>query len=257
MQSALIDFNHIMDLGIHGKRALVLAASDGLGKAVAAELVAAGVRVVISSRNSEKLAATAAAIGAEGTVQADLGVTGEAARIVEETVAQLGGIDILVTNAGGPPAGKFKDLDDAQWCQSFQELFIAVTESVRASLPHMAAGKWGRVVMITSIAGKEPIANLTLSNALRPAVHGLMNTLAKEHGPDGVTFNAILPSFTNTARVEHLTGGDTSKLAANIPVGRIGEPEEFGKLAAFLCSAHAGYISGQAIGFDGGSMQSW
>ena len=248
---------HYMDLGIKGKRALVLAASDGLGKAVATELAAAGVRVIISSRNSEKLSATMRVAGAEGYVKGDLSVPGDAARIVNEAVAQLGGIDILVTNAGGPPPGKFKDFDDAQWQLSFQELFMAVVESVRASMPHMAKEKWGRVVMITSIAGKEPIANLTLSNALRPAVHGLMNTLAKEHGPDGITFNAILPSFTNTARVEHLTGGDNSKLAANIPVGRIGEPDEFGKLAAFLCSAHAGYISGQAIGFDGGSMQSW
>lgn len=243
-----------MDLGIQGKKALVMASSQGLGKAVAQELVREGAQVILSSRNLEALEAAAKEVGAVGVIPADLAEKGAAAALVEAAADQLGGLDILVTNAGGPPSGTFADITEEQWSLSFQELFSSVTEAVRAGIPFMAEENWGRIVMITSIAGKEPIHNLTISNALRAGLHGLMNTLSKELGPQGITVNAVLPSFTATDRLKHL-GADLSKLAEGIPVGRIGDPEDFGKLVVYLCSVQAGFISGQAVGFDGGSMQ--
>lgn len=131
---------------------------------------------------------------------------------------------------------------------------MSVVQAVRAVQPGMAEQNWGRIVMLTSIAAKKPIHNLTTSNALRAGVHGLMNTLSKELGPDGITVNAVLPTFTETNRLKHLRR-QKDDLAKHIPVGRIGQPDEFARLVTFLCSEHAGLISGQAVGFDGGSMQ--
>ncbi len=244
-----------MDLRIKDKRALVFASSQGLGKAIAQELVAEGARVLISSRNPEKLAETAAQVGAHGVIACDLGDPTAVDDLMDQARQKLGGVDILVTNAGGPPLGKFADLDDAQWHLSFQELFMSVVQATRAVRPLMAEQRWGRIVMVTSIAGKEPAMNLTLSNALRAGVHGLMNTLSKELGPDGITVNAVLPTYTETDRLKQFRGSFET-MAKQIPVGRLGQPEEMAKLVAYLCSDSAGFISGQAIGFDGGSMHS-
>lgn len=244
-----------MDLGIKNRRALVFASSDGLGKAVAQVLAEEGAEVIISSRNTEKLEATAREVSAHSFIQCDLGDPGAAENLVKEAMARLGGIDILVTNAGGPPPGMFKDINDDQWQQSFQELFMSVIQAVRAVQPAMAEQHWGRIVMLTSVAGKEPITNLTISNALRAGVHGLMNTLSKELGPEGITVNAVLPTYTETDRLKQLRG-ISDKLVKQIPLGRLGQPDELAKLVAYLCSESAGFVSGQAIGFDGGSMQS-
>lgn len=242
-----------MDLKLNKKRALVLASSDGLGKAVAQQLAAEGADVMISSRNIKKLKATAAEINARGFIQCDLGDPEAIANTIEKTVGMLGGIDILVTNAGGPPPGTFADFGDEQWETSFQELFMSVVQAVRAVRPTMAEQHWGRIIMLTSIAGKEPVDKLTLSNALRAGLHGLMNTLSKEMGPEGITVNAVLPSYTETDRFRQLKR-KLSEIIQHIPVGRVGQPDELAKLVAFLCSDSAGFISGQTIGFDGGSL---
>ena len=245
-----------MDLGIKGKRAAVAAGSAGLGLGTARALVEAGVQVAICGRDPERLAAAAESLGqAAHPLVADVSTVEGATGFVEAAVESLGGLDILVTNAGGPPLGKFADLDDAQWHLSFQELFMSVVQATRAVRPLMAEQRWGRIVMVTSIAGKEPAMNLTLSNALRAGVHGLMNTLSKELGPDGITVNAVLPTYTETDRLKQFRGSFET-MAKQIPVGRLGQPEEMAKLVAYLCSDSAGFISGQAIGFDGGSMHS-
>ena len=132
---------------------------------------------------------------------------------------------------------------------------MSVTEAVREAVPPMAAKRWGRIVMVTSFAGKEPVKNLTISNALRAGLHGLMNTLSKELGSQGITVNAVLPSFTDTDRLRQLRS-DTEELTTLIPVGRLGQPSELGKLVAFLCSEHTGFVTGQAVGYDGGCLQS-
>ena len=242
-----------MDLKITGKRALVFASSDGLGKAVAKELAAEGVRVVISSRNAEKLALTAKEIGAEGFIPCDLLRKGAARDLTKAAIEKLGGLDILVTNAGGPPTGLLKDVTIEQWESSFQSLFMSLVESVQVALPEMSKSGWGRILMITSAAAKEPIANLTISSSLRAGVHGLVNAVSKEIGANGITINALMPTFTATERLKELRP-NTEEMLSKIPMKRLGKPDELGKLAAFLASDHAGFMTGQAIAYDGGSL---
>jgi 3-oxoacyl-[acyl-carrier protein] reductase len=244
-----------MDLNIRGKRALVLASSQGLGKAVAQELVAEGARVIISSRNMESLASCAKEIGAEGFIPCDLLVKGAAHALTKAAIEKLGGLDILVTNAGGPPKGRFDALSSVQWDESFQSLFMSVVESMQVAIPEMSKAGWGRILLITSIAGKEPIPNLTVSSSLRAGVHGLVNAVSKEVGANGITINAILPTFTETERLHDLKV-DIEAMLRTIPVRRLGKPDELGKLVAFLASDIAGFITGQAIAYDGGALAS-
>lgn len=244
-----------MDLGIKDKKALVFASSEGLGKAVAEALIAEGANVILSSRSEDKLSSTTSEIGASGFIPSDLSRKGAGRMLVKEAIKRLGGIDILVTNAGGPPAGTFKDISVEQWENSYQSLFMSLIEAIHEAAPEMKKSKWGRILMITSVAGKEPVKNLTISNSLRAGVHGLANTLSKELGPDGITVNALLPTYTETQRLIDLNRKEEDMIA-QIPVGRLGKPEEFGKLAAFLASEHAGFITGQAIAYDGGSLSS-
>jgi 3-oxoacyl-[acyl-carrier protein] reductase len=242
-----------MDLNISGKRALVFASSEGLGKAVAKELAAEGARVIISSRSSDKLALSAKDIGAEDFIVCDLSRTGAARNLTRVAIEKLGGLDILVTNAGGPPTGTFKDITSEQWESSYQSLFMSLVESIQEALPEMSKAAWGRILMITSVAAKEPIANLTISSALRAGIHGLVNAVSKEIGVNGITINALMPTFTATERLKELRP-NPEELLAKIPMRRLGRPDELGKLAAFLASDHAGFITGQAIAYDGGSL---
>ncbi|RZK61513.1 MAG: SDR family oxidoreductase [Hymenobacter sp.] len=261
-----------MDLGINGKIALVAAASKGLGRAVAEELAAEGATLVLCARGEAELQRTCAAIeAAHGTpvlgIAADLSTLEGVARVTGAALARFGRVDILVTNTGGPPAGTFEQHSPEAWQAATNLLLTSVVELTRAVLPSMKAHGWGRILNITSIAVKQPVAGLMLSNSLRAAVTGMARTLATEVAPLGITVNNILPGYTRTDRVEHLAQATatkegisaaeaTARWTQEIPMQRLGEPAEFAALAAFLCSARASYITGTSIAVDGGWIKS-
>jgi 3-oxoacyl-[acyl-carrier protein] reductase len=243
-----------MDLGLRDRRALVLGASSGLGRAVAAALVAEGARVAICARNKARVEAAARELGAQLGLPADLSVPGAATTLVETASQKLGGLDILVTNTGGPPKGPFVDVTEAMWREGFQSLWMSAVDAIRAALPGMRERRWGRVLLITSTAAKEPIPGLTVSSGLRAGLLGLVKTIAPEVAEDGVTINALLPGYTATERITEL-GIPEDTLAEHIPARRLGRPEELGAMAAFLASEQAGYVTGQAIAVDGGFIR--
>ncbi|MCX7057570.1 MAG: SDR family oxidoreductase [Proteobacteria bacterium] len=243
-----------MDLSLGNRRALVMGGSRGLGKAIAKALRAEGAQVAICARGAERVAAAAAELGVEGLV-CDLSVPGAAAAVVEEATRRLGGVDILVVNTGGPPPSLFIDLDDSAWRRAFEGLWMSSVGAIRAALPGMRERRWGRILMVTSVAAKEPVPNLMLSNSLRAGLHGMINSLAREVAADQVTVNALLPGYTLTERLQELRLNE-AVLAATIPAGRIGSPEEFAAVAAFLASGPASYVTGQALAIDGGLLQS-
>lgn len=246
-----------MDLGLKGKRALVMGASSGLGRAVAERLIAEGAIVAICARNEEKLRKAAKEMGAHFYIPCDLSKNSAALTLVDSAVKNFGDkpVDILVTNTGGPPAGAFADITSESWHIGFQGLWMSAAEGIRAVLPAMRAQRWGRILLVTSVAAKEPIAGLTVSNALRAGLLGLTKSISQEVAADGVTINALLPGYTKTERLEEL-GVSDEKLAAAVPARRLGRPEEMAALAAFLASQHAGYVTGQAIAVDGGYLHS-
>jgi 3-oxoacyl-[acyl-carrier protein] reductase len=243
-----------MDLQIKGKRALVFGASQGLGRAVAQALTKEGVRVAIAARTLDRLESTRREIAAELAIVVDVSRAGESRRAIEEASRAMGGVDILVLNTGGPPKAPFQEVTSSQWQEGFNALWMSVVEGVQAALPQMRERKWGRILLVTSAAAKQPIAGLTISNGLRAGLLGLANSLSKEVGRDGVTVNVLLPGHTMTERLKAL-GIDEAKIATEIPVGRVGKPEEFGATAAFLASEGAAVITGQAIAVDGGWTQ--
>ncbi|WP_046246316.1 SDR family oxidoreductase [Hymenobacter terrenus] len=261
-----------MDLRLIGKVALVAAASKGLGRAIAEELAAEGASLVLCARGEDVLQETCAAIAA-GTgvpvlgVPANVAEPADVARVVQAALERFGRIDILVTNAGGPPAGTFDTLSPAIWEAATHLLLTSVVELTRAVLPGMKERGWGRILNVTSIAAKQPVENLMLSNSLRAAVTGMARTLANEVAPFGVTVNNILPGYTRTERVVGLAEATaarentsaaavTERWEAGIPMRRLGEPREFAALAAFLCSERASYITGTSIPVDGGWIRS-
>lgn len=244
-----------MDLGIAGKRALVLGASKGLGRAVARALAAEGARVAIVSRDAQRLALCAAEIGAELGLPSDLSLPGNARALTAEVASHWGGIDILVTNTGGPPKAGFLQLDATAWQSGFEALWLGATEAIAAALPGMIERKWGRVLLITSVAAKEPMPGLTLSSGLRAGLLGLTKSLSDEVAQHGITVNALLPGYTRTERMEEL-GVTDAQVAAQVPARRMGTPEEFGATAAFLASQPAAYLTGQAVAIDGGWLRS-
>jgi 3-oxoacyl-[acyl-carrier protein] reductase len=244
-----------MDLMIAGKRALVLGASAGLGRAVAQALVQEGVRVAIVSRDAGRIEAARAAIGAECAFALDVEAPGAGRSAVDAATRLLGGIDIVVCNTGGPPKAQFADVTLDAWQHGFQGLFLGAVETMQAVLPGMRAQKWGRILLITSVAAKEPMPALTVSNALRAGLLGLTKSLSDEVACDGVTVNALLPGYTRTSRMEQL-GVTDAQIAGQVPARRMGEPQEFAALAAFLASQPAAYITGQAIACDGGWLRS-
>jgi 3-oxoacyl-[acyl-carrier protein] reductase len=242
-----------MDLGIAGRRAAVAAASKGLGFAVARALVDEGVKVAICGRQAGTIEAAAASLGA-GTVPivADLSVPSGASDFVRDARAALGGIDILVPNAGGPPPGNFASVTLDQYLDAFELNCRSTIAMCYEAVPEMRAQRWGRVVAITSIAVRQPIPTLILSNTARAGVTGFLKTLAREVAADGVTVNSLLPGLHATERVAALHRGSGNP-AAGIPAGVIGDPADFGRFAAFLCSEHARYVTGTATAVDGGA----
>ena len=242
-----------MDLGIAGKRAAVAAASKGLGFAAAQALAAEGVRVAICGRDADTVEAAAARIGGDAVgLVADVGTVAGATGFVEAARSALGGVDILVPNAGGPPAGDFAAFDDVEeYTRAFALNALSTIAMCKAAVPAMQTQGWGRVVAITSISVRQPIPTLILSNTARAGVTGFLKTLAGEVAPDGVTVNSLQPGLHATERLGALHG-DGADLGAMIPVRHIGRPEDFGACVAFLCSEAANYVTGAAIPVDGG-----
>lgn len=243
-----------MDLGLKTRRALVMGASRGLGRAIAEALAAEGARVAVCARAGGRLTTAAQDLGAHA-VACDLSADGAGARAVQEARQALGGLDILVVNTGGPPAGTFSALDDKAWRAGFESLVMSAIQSIREALPGMRAQRWGRIIIVTSVTAREPIPTLAISNIMRPGLHGLINTVSKEVAADNVTLNALMPGYALTERIVE-AGFDQGKLAEQIPARRLGKPEEIGALAAFLASDAAAYITGQAIACDGGLQRS-
>jgi 3-oxoacyl-[acyl-carrier protein] reductase len=244
-----------MDLGLQDTRALVTAASRGLGRACAAALAAEGARVFIVSRDEERLRAAERETGAVGHLALDLSTPGAPERAVEAAVAALGGLDILVCNAGGPPPGTFESTAVDEWEVGYRLTLMSTVRLCKAALPLLVDSGRGRIVNITSISVRQPIPNILQSNAYRSAVTAMAKTLAGEVAGRGVTVNNLAPGTILTDRVEQLYGGNLEGLASTIPAGRIGDPAEFGAACAFLCSRQAGYITGQTIGVDGGALR--
>lgn len=257
-----------MDLQLKGKRALVTGASQGLGYATARGLALEGCRVAISSRNPEKLNQAAQTLAGEAKIKV-IAIPGDvtdpafASTLIQKTVESLGGLDLLVTNAGGPPAGKFETFDDASWQQAVELSFLSHVRLIRTALPYLRKSEAPSVLTVTSVTVKEPLQNLILSNSVRMATAGLTKSLSQELGPEGIRFNSILPGWTVTERVQNLidhraqTNGtdpeeEFQKQSAAIPLGRMGTPEEFANAAVFLLSPAAGYISGVMLQVDGG-----
>ena len=257
-----------MDLGLDGKIALVAASSRGLGRAVATALAREGARLVMCARQRDDLEAAADRIcadtGAEVcTVALDLSQQEGPARFVQTAVEQLGGVDILVTNVGGPPPGSFAEIDDQAWSQAFEQLVLSTVRLIRQAAPQMARRRSGRVINIASIAVKQPIPGLLLSNALRAAVVGLAKTLAGELAPQGILINTVCPGRIATDRLLELDQEQARqsgmaleqvRLEAQrlIPLGRYGQPEELASLVTFLASSRASYITGTTFLVDGG-----
>ena len=257
-----------MDLGLRGKVALVAAASKGLGRATAEELANEGASLVICARGEETLEKArreiADSTGAQViAVAGDLSRGADVDRIVSAGIARFGRIDVLVTNAGGPPSGKFESLTPEMWQAAVDLTLMSVVNLTKAVLPGMKERRWGRIINVTSIAVKQPVDGLMLSNSLRSAVTGFARTLANEVATFGITVNNILPGYTRTERVEQLADAAVKRegisradavhrWTSEIPMQRLGEPREFAALAAFLASERASYITAASIPVDGG-----
>ena len=246
-----------MDLGLKDRRALVTAASRGLGRACAEALIAEGAKVFISSSNPAAIEATAKEIGAHGWLAADVSKKGDVDRLLQQAVQRLGGLDVLIVNAGGPPPGTFQSTPLEAWEGAFQLTLMSAVRLVNGALPHLKQSDQGRILFITSISVRQPIPNIVMSNALRGGVTGLAKTLSRELAPDRITVNCAAPDAILTDRIRQLSGADEAHLqqrAHSLPMKRFGDPAEFAAACAFLCSKQAAYISGQTLGVDGASL---
>lgn len=241
---------------IAGRRAAVAGASAGLGLATARALADEGVRVAICGRDEARLAAAAASLP-DDTVAftADVSTPEGAAAFVDRAADAMGPIDILVTNAGGPPPGTFASTDLSAYPRALDLNLLSAVAMCQHAVPGMRERGWGRVLAITSIAVRQPIPDLILSNTARAGLTGFLKTLAIEVAADGVTVNSLQPGLHDTERLRGLHGDDPSALASTVPARVLGRPEDFGRVAAFLCSEHARYITGAAIQVDGGAYR--
>ena len=260
-----------MDLGLKGKVALVSAASKGLGKAAALALAAEGAHVAICARHETELRAAAeeirSATGADVlAIPADVTRADDIQRFVDAAAEHFGRIDILVTNAGGPPSGTFDMFSDADWQAAFNLTLLSVVRLIRAALPHLRRAGGGRIVNITSSSVKQPIEGLLFSNTLRPGIIGLAKTLSLELAKDNILINNVAPGYHDTDRVKELDAARAARegrtpaevareTIKSIPLGRRGEPAELAALIVFLCSRHAAFMTGVTIQVDGGAQK--
>jgi 3-oxoacyl-[acyl-carrier protein] reductase len=245
-----------VDLGIAGRRAAVAAGSAGLGLGAASALVAEGVAVAICGRDRARVDAAAGQLGDLAIpLVADVSTTDGATAFVEAARDALGGIDILVTNAGGPPAGTFATTDLDAYPAALVLNLLSVVAMCQAAIPPMQEQRWGRVVAITSSTVRQPSPDLILSNTARSGATAFLSTVAREVARDGVTVNSVQPGLHATDRITSLYGDDTAKLGGAIPVGFVGDPMDFGKVVAFLCSEAARFVTGAHVQVDGGSYQ--
>jgi len=260
-----------MDLGIGGKRALVLASSQGLGLGIAHALCAEGANVLICGRVEDKLAAAAAELNAAGPGKAafavvDLAERSAAAALYAAAREKLGGVDILVNNTGGPPPGTTEAPDAEQWRAQIDTMLIRVIEITNLCLPGMKEAGWGRVLTVASSGVVQPIPNLAMSNTIRSSLVGWSKSLSNEVAAQGITVNMLLPGRIRTERLKNLDLAQAKRQGrtveevsaaeqAGIPAGRYGEPEEFGAVGAFLCSEPARYMTGGLIRCDGGAIR--
>jgi 3-oxoacyl-[acyl-carrier protein] reductase len=248
-----------MDLDLSDKIALVTGGSRGIGLAVAEGLAAEGARVVLSARDQASLARAVDSLRAAGgeavAIPADVGNQEQVKGLFERVRQTLGDPQILVVNAGGPPAGLPSGLTEEQWSRGFELTLMSAVRLTREALPAMRAARWGRIVNITSLAVKQPVPNLALSNAFRAAVTGFAKTLSREVAADGVTVNNVGPGYTATERLEELftDEGEKRRLVESIPARRFGTPEEVASLVVYLASRQAAYLTGQTIVPDGGA----
>jgi len=261
-----------MELGLRNKIALVAGSSSGLGEAVARSLAAEGASLVICARSKEKLEKVKAEIVQASSVEvlavaADLSTKSGVEQVLLESLDKFGHVDILVNNSGGPPAAKFEDTTSEMWEQAANLLLMSAVNLTRGVLPGMKERSWGRIINITSIAVKQPVENLILSNSVRAAVTGFARTLANEVAEYGITVNNVLPGYTRTQRLDYLAQNAAEKNGiskaeafqkweSDIPMGRVGEPHEFAAFVTFLASEKASYMTGQSIAVDGGFIRS-
>lgn len=242
-----------MDLGLSGRTAVVSGGSAGLGFATARSLVTAGVRVVICGRDAKRLTDAAAKIG-----NSCIGIVGDVSSVaggetfINQATAALGHIDIAVLNGGGPPAGNFASTSVANYETAVQNGLLSMIAMTKLVVPQMQSRKWGRVVAITSISVRQPIANLILSNTMRAGLTGFLKTVAREVASDCVTINTVQPGTHATDRITQLYGATPDAKALDIPAGVIGDPKDFGDVVAFLCSESAKFITGANLQVDGG-----
>jgi 3-oxoacyl-[acyl-carrier protein] reductase len=260
-----------MDFGIKGKSAIVTAASSGLGKASAMELATEGARVMINARNADKLTRAAEDIQAETgqevfALAGDVTDEGYVRELIAETNRTLGSVDLLITNAGGPPAGFFDDFNIQHYRDAVELNLISTINLCREAVPLMRKQSWGRIVAITSIAAKQPVENLILSNTARAGVLGFLKSLSQQVAANGITVNTLCPGYHLTERLKSLGSSMSQKQgvsieevyaswAASTPMNRIGDPREFAAVVAFMCSERASYLTGTVLQVDGGAYK--
>lgn len=243
-----------MNFGIEGRRAAVAAASSGLGLATAKALAAEGVTVAVCSRTRERIDAAAAEIGPLAVpLVADVSTEEGAAGFVHAAQQTMGGVDILICNGGGPPPGNFESTPPEAYRAAIELNCLAHIAMCIAAVPAMREQRWGRVIAFTSVGVRQPMAGLILSNVARSGLSAFLKTLAREVAGDGVTVNSLQPGLHDTDRVRQLYPGDIDPRDAGIPAGVFGQPEDFGRIAAFLCSETASFVTGTAIPVDGGA----
>ncbi len=242
-----------MELGLAGKKALVMASSKGIGKAIAASLLTEGASVCLHSRDEQRLRVLAEELGTAHYVASDLAQRGAASRLVRTASDRMGGLDILVTNTGGPARGNFLEIPNEQWYHDYQSVWMSAVEAMQECLPLMQRQNWGRILLVTSVAARESLPALTTSNGLRAGLLGLAKSISKEYAQHGITINCLLPGYTNTERLQSINLTE-QRIRELVPAGRLGDPRELADFATFLASEKGGYITGQSIAVDGGFL---